>query len=273
MRARGVSDGGIDHNLDGLAGLLKFIGNGVVEQARVRFKQHFPHSQQHRLDPIGDEDRRAIIKAANMVPSEKWRRMEAYGMAVLTVCSGLRPKEFKVSTIVDLNLYRGMMHVEEVKGNGRYGEPRDVNVHPDGRPFLRRYLEARAAVLEKNNLVSNLLFPVIPNLKRGKDCAFSTSGTTDLRAIVKKETGVDFDYRACRRTYGQVWIDQGVSLNAVSRMMGHATTKTTEIYYARIKNDAAIMEAEMAYHRHVQECNSGTTVKVGYLDQGGGRTG
>jgi len=48
----------------------------------------------------------------------------------------------------------------------------------------------------------------------------------------------------CRRAFGQNCLDQGVPLDSTSRMMGHATTKTTETYYARKKNERAVAEAQ-----------------------------
>lgn len=247
LRSRGMADSGIDHNIDGLNGLLRFLGNAAVDQARKRFPQHFPHGTARRMDPISDGDRAAIIDAAARVPVEDWRRMEAYAMSILGICSGLRPKELRLAKIGDLDLDRGTMHAEEVKGKGRYGEPRDAAIHPHGVPFLRRYLRARAMALANEYLVSDLLFPSLQNLQKGRDGVFSINGTTDLRAIVRRETGVEYDLRACRRTWGQVGIDSGVPLDAVSRMMGHATTKTTETYYARKKNDKAIAEAQMVW--------------------------
>lgn len=77
----------------------------------------------------------------------------------------------------------------------------------------------------------------------GRDGLYSQQGFSKLRLIVQKETGIIFDGRATRRTYGQSGIDQGVPLDAISRMLGHSSTKTTEKYYCRKSNDAAIAEA------------------------------
>lgn len=93
-------------------------------------------------------------------------------------------------------------------------------------------------------LTSDLLFPSLQNLQKGRSGEFSVNGTTGLRTIVKEETGVDFDLRACRRTVVQVCLDQGVPLESTSRMVGHKTSKTTETYYGRVKNAKAVAEAQ-----------------------------
>jgi integrase len=189
-----------------------------------------------------------ILQCAAQVPTEDWRRMKAYAMSALGICSGLRPKELRLVKLKDLDLNHGMMHAEEVKEKGWYGEPRDSAIHPDGPIFLRCYLQAHAQALMGEYLTSDLLFPSLQNLQKGRSGVFSINGTTDLRSIVKEETGVEFDLQACRRTWGQVGIDSGVPIDVVSRMMGHASTKTTETFYARKKNDKAIAEARRVWN-------------------------
>jgi hypothetical protein len=49
------------------------------------------------------------------------------------------------------------------------------------------------------------------------------------------------------RTRGQENVNMGIPLDAVSRMMGHSSTKTTEKYYCRKTNDSAILEAQQIY--------------------------
>ena len=46
-----------------------------------------------------------------------------------------------------------------------------------------------------------------------------------------------------------MFIDQGLNLDAVSVMMGHATTKTTETYYCRKRQEVAIREAHELWTR------------------------
>jgi integrase len=41
--------------------------------------------------------------------------------------------------------------------------------------------------------------------------------------------------------------DHNVSIEAVSRALGHRTTRTTEIYYGRIRTESALAEFEQAF--------------------------
>jgi integrase len=52
---------------------------------------------------------------------------------------------------------------------------------------------------------------------------------------------VKFEIRTLRRTYGQLSLDRGMTIDAVSKSMGHSSTKTTETYYCR-KSDAMVRD-------------------------------
>lgn len=49
--------------------------------------------------------------------------------------------------------------------------------------------------------------------------------------MVEDDLEMKFDYRKCRRTFGQRAIDEGQSMHDVSLVMGHATTATTQKDY------------------------------------------
>lgn len=222
LRARGMKETGVSHNVDVLTALTRYVGNPVVDRAKVRYPQHFPRYKKPHHDPLPDTDRRLIIEAAAQVRDEDWRQMVAFAIAVTGICTGLRPKELRLADVGDLDIVKCAIHTDRVKGEGRYGEPRDSAIHPDGVPFLKRYLRVRAKAVASKAPLNKALFPALGD-KRG-DGYYSMNGVTDLRAIVKTITGVDFDMRGCRRTFGQTAIDAGVPLDSVARMMGHASS-------------------------------------------------
>lgn len=59
---------------------------------------------------------------------------------------------------------------------------------------------------------------------------------------MEQDTGVSFDFRACRRTYGQLAIDEGMPPDTVVLLMKHSTSKTIETYYCRKRPSVAIEE-------------------------------
>ena len=80
---------------------------------------------------------------------------------------------------------------------------------------------------------------LFPALRDQDDGYYTSNGIRMLKSIVEKETGVRFDLRACRRTYAQKAIDEGLSPQGVSKMIGHRYTMTTERYYCRMRQEDA----------------------------------
>lgn len=247
LKAKGMKPSGISHNVDLLNSMLRFIGNGSMDMTRMRFAQNFPKRVFQRYDPIPDKDREKIIQFANSVDDSDWQLMLGYGITIIGICTGLRPKELRLANIGDFDLIRGVIHAEHVKGEGKYGEPRDTGIHPDGIPFLKRYVKVRAQKISKEAPTCEALFPAIQDIKKGGDGYFSQNSLTVLRAKVIAQTGVRYDSRACRRTFGQKNVDMDVPIDSVSRMMGHSTTKTTEKYYCRKTTESAISEAQKVW--------------------------
>lgn len=124
--------------------------------------------------------------------------------------------------------------------------PRDVPVRPEGRRTMLRYLKAREEEIasrpaRKGAPAVRALFPALEDLGDGY---FSPNSLGRLKRIVEEGVGSRFELRACRRTFGQGCIDEGMPVETVSLLLGHATSKTTESYYCRKRQDAAIREAQ-----------------------------
>ena len=56
------------------------------------------------------------------------------------------------------------------------------------------------------------------------------------------------DLRKCRRTHGQRLVDAKVPISVVSVVMGHASTRTTEQHYARVKHAVAVEEVTKTFN-------------------------
>ncbi len=69
----------------------------------------------------------------------------------------------------------------------------------------------------------------------------------EVKGRLERESGVQFHLKTFRSTFAQAAKDRGVSIEAVSRALGHRTTLTTERYYARMKTEKALAEFEQAF--------------------------
>jgi len=239
LRARGVKESGIAHNLSSLSALLLHFGNTTVQRLRREHSRMIPKRHAKRQDPIGGDIASRIFRAAEGV--RDWRRLEAHALVIMALSTGLRPKELRLAAIGDLDLGRWILNAEHVKGEGAYGQPREVPIRPEGRKTIERYVRVRNAIVAKTAPLNDALFPAIRDKGDGY---FAPNSLGQLKRLVEDEIGARFELRACRRTFGQGCIDEGLSVEAVSLLLGHATTKTTESYYCRKRPDAAIKEAE-----------------------------
>jgi integrase len=68
-----------------------------------------------------------------------------------------------------------------------------------------------------------------------------------VKAKAERWSGIKFRIQTLRATFGQMCIDWGGRPDAVSRALRHKTTRTTELYYARIRSDHAFRLLEEAF--------------------------
>jgi integrase len=153
---------------------------------------------------------------------------------IMSACAGLRTIELQFLLRSHVNIERGEIRIVMVKGQGSYGEPRTAPVQPGGLPILERYLKVRDELMLTTG-GSPYMFPSVFHAKH-------LSGNTmrKFKDAVAAELDIDIDYRAGRRTYGQWLIDDGVPVETVSIHMGHRTSKTTETFYARQREEDAL---------------------------------
>ena len=70
-----------------------------------------------------------------------------------------------------------------------------------------------------------------------------------MKELVSDETGIEFDLRTCRRTFGQRLVDRGVDIESVSKVMGHVNPVITSEVYCNKREDAAIASIKDVYGR------------------------
>jgi integrase len=142
-----------------------------------------------------------------------------------------------------LNTERWEFKVRHPKGEGTYGRQRVVPIPDRLRPVVVQYLKERDAMLAGKGRMD--VAPLLPSC-RDPDHSISTTTVDKWVAEIVRETGISFGPHALRRTYGQMLLDQGVGVEAVSLMLGHSSTTTTEKHYCRKTDDSARLEVVQA---------------------------
>ena len=236
-----VRDGGCSQNtrvhMMGRLGMLcRFCGNMAVDQAKARYPALFPPKRETRLGVLSAEEAEALYRHAES--ARGFGDLRAAVSVVLPLASGIRPQETRFVRDSDLSRDLSELTVSHPKGLGTYGDVRTVPVHPRAAPVLERFLEE----FHRRGMGGYLFQgpggdPVAGNTQRMWRCA------------VSEATGVTFDHRVLRRTWGQGLLDAGVSEQEVSVLLGHASTVTTAKYYARVREDGARESARRAWGR------------------------
>lgn len=96
------------------------------------------------------------------------------------------------------------------------------------------FLRTRSARLDKKGIVS--CEPLIPACHSRKPNYYAASALRILKKEVEMRSGIQFRWKDLRASYAQMLIDRKARIETVSKALGHQTTKTTEIWYARIKD-------------------------------------
>ena len=241
-----LSDSEMVHEMSALSNVLAYIGCDAYKTAVARYPELKPSITHTRLPSLLPEEVRAIVEAADKVKDDDWAEMVRYATVLFAICSGLRSKELRFCNVNDVHAgSEGVWTVDvfHPKGEGKYGQEREVPIHPDAYPFLRRYFVARAKHVKEIHATTHALF-----LGAVATDGYLASNTTRMYAdYVSKQLGIDVDLRKCRRTYGQRLVDIEVPISNVSVVMGHCSTKMTEMAYARVKQAVAIKQIEKTF--------------------------
>jgi len=231
LRSRGLKPTSIGHDISSLNVLCKFCGNSSVETARIQYPLLFPRGNRSRL-PITErpEFDRIVEDADKLTADDDYRIIRAYAMSLFAFGTGSRTQELQFAELDNLSPDLMSIRFTHVKGMDTYGEPRTVPIRPEVRPILELYLKVRRPS------DSGYIFP---NQKGGY---LSTNILTRERGLVVRGSGIVFDYRQCRRTYGQYLIDEGFTVDQVAVILGHSNSRTTEKSYGRPRDDRVMSD-------------------------------
>ena len=228
-KKNGMKNTTILKDLGLLEKLLTFFDNDSVRRFKAKYPAHVPRKFKKRGPSMDEDIVQMIIDRAKRIDVNDWTRMEAYGVVVTTICTGLRPLEIQKLSIQNVNDDGEWIEIyaEHVKGEGTYGSERYITVHPDGAPVVRKYVQARRLKLEKVGKYEDAFVPPLKHIG-GYVCY---NKLQKLKNLVERELEIRFDYRKCRRTYGQRAINEGQSMHDVSLVMGHCSMATTQKDY------------------------------------------
>ncbi len=239
-----VSTADMVHEINALRQLLLFVDNPAVDLCLAHNPMLRPKFKgTRRKESMSDELYDMILERSRNIDPGDYHLVKAYALVMMAVTTGTRNKEIRLANVEDVNTTMWTFDIIHVKGEGTYGLPRTVPLHPDVREILSLYLILRKKWLADNKVNSHALFPS----KDSADGYLSGNSIRRLKDTVEEDLGVKFDLRMCRRTFGQRYLDNNVDIESVSVLMGHASTKTTEGFYSRKRLDRAMDNARNSW--------------------------
>ena len=224
-----------------LAGLLEWCGNPVVSIMRKRKHVRFPHGPAKPIRVLGP-DELARIRAA-IEALDGWSGSVARFLVGFLPCTGLRPKEFRLAGLKDIDLTKGRILVAHPKGEQAWASADFAPIPPMARPVLEDFLAERADYLEGREC--EWLVPYVR--MSGEIGPWSDAMLRKLKGQLSRGSGVAFSLKTFRATFAQIAKDRGVSIEKVSRALRHMSTDTTEAFYARIRADDAFRDIDRAF--------------------------
>jgi len=233
LRTRGLRDTSIAHDICAISNVCKYTGeNNCVDMARVHYPLLFMSHRHVRLPvmerPVFDK---FFTIADSLTSDAGYMMIRAYAVTALTICAGLRTQEIQHAKMEFLDKDLQFIFLDHVKGKNTYGTARTVPIRPECVPIMRLYLSIRDQNVNSIYIFANRQGKFLSDDKLRQD-----------KDKVCVDLDFHFDFRMCRRTYAQYLVDEGFPIDRVSVVLGHSNTRTTELAYARPRDDRVVRQ-------------------------------
>lgn len=228
-----------------LKDFMAFYDNNTWERMKAKREVRMPRVPPKVIKTLPENIITQIHECAKLI--DGWPGSVARLFTILYPYSGLRPSELRQQEITDIDTANWVLRVSHPKGENVYGEKRYIPILPHIRPTIALYLQERKEYLKNLGYPEDTI-PLIPYLNHKRKITFwPHQKLLLLKAKIEELSGIRFKLKDYRSTFIQMAIDKGAELQAVSKLSGHLTTRTTEIHYGRIRDVHAMQEVERAF--------------------------
>jgi len=235
--------------LGALSVFLESEGNAVIARMRAKRLIRTGSGSSGPLPcPSIDEVQRVVSRLSELANDGDTRALGILGLVLFGAYSGLRPKEVRFADMSDFYQSEWILVVRHPKGEGTWGKVRNVKMVSPGRDAIAHFLMIRERELARmgiENLGSN---PLVPCFRSdGSISRWSSTYALQIKGKYEQSLGLRFGFQMMRRSFGQCAINMNARIDSISVLMGHKTTRTTELYYARRREQDAINDLEEAW--------------------------
>ena len=237
----GLQPGTQENYFEYLLALLKWVENPVVLKLMTSGYIRLPRRSLPEISVLPESELERLQSRLAKMPG--WDGCVARFMVAMYAYSGLRRSELRLARLQDLDTKNWRILVVHPKGEGTWGSASVATILPPARKYVRYFLKERKEYLSSRGLRE--CEPLVPRIWRDGNVGYWTDalwGKVKARAECLADT--PFRIGELRATFAQMCKDRGASIEVVSRALRHRFVLTTEMYYARIRPDAAFRELE-----------------------------
>jgi integrase len=246
------------HYLRFLDEVLQSVGNSSAMKVRMKRKNLIPHVTPKAIRTLAEESSDVLLSGAYSLEDEWW---DAIGKAAIALYShsGMRVSELRSAKLTDLDMRKGIVIVSCPKGKGRWANSGELApIMPGIENVLQAYLDARDEALRNIGLNPMDVEPLFPFISKGGKVGYWQLAMWEkLKIAIEKASGVSFRWKDFRPTFAQKAKDLGASIEVVSKSLRHTSTRTTELYYARIRSETAFSQMRQVWEASVAKFQSG----------------
>ncbi|MBU1158589.1 MAG: site-specific integrase [Candidatus Thermoplasmatota archaeon] len=227
-----------------LTNLLRWVENPVIDRMKMLNHVRLPQKVSPEVKVLSETMARQLVDSLETMP--EWEGCVARAMIAIYLYSGLRRSELRLARLQDVNTETWQILVAHPKGMNKWAAEALAPILPPARQPLLDFLAERKEYLEKYGFTEcEPLFPFISD--SGRLDYWSDGMWGKAKAMAETHSRIKFKIQQLRATFGQICKDRGVGIESVSKALRHKTTKTTELYYTRIRTDHAFRELENAF--------------------------
>lgn len=224
-----------------LIALLKWTENPVVLEVMTSSFIRLPRISLPEIRVLPEGLVRRLQSRLENLPD--WDGCVARFMVTMHAYAGLRRSELRLAMLQDMDAKNWRITVSHPKGGGAWSSNCAAIILPPGRQNVRDFLQERKDYLASHGMGE--CEPLVPRVWRDGSVEYWTDamwGKTKGRAERFAET--PFRIGELRATFAQMCKDRGTGIEVVSRALRHRYVLTTEMYYARMRPEAAFRELE-----------------------------
>jgi len=228
-----------------LVGLLRWVENPVVQELEMSSIVRLPRKEPPEVVVLSESVLKRLQNRLKVMPG--WDGCVARFMVAMYAYTGLRRSELRLASIRDLDTKNWKVKVAHPKVQSGWLVPSAVvTILPPARQEVFAFLRERKEYLLNHGFRE--CEPLVPRILRDGSVGYWTDAMWGkVKGEAQRRAGISFQIRQLRATFAQMCRDRGASIEAVSRVLRHRSILTTEMYYARMRPDAAFQELERLF--------------------------